>query len=244
MPLSETGSVKGLVVAAGMGTRLRSIAPSKPLALVCGVPLIESVIETAALAGVDRFVVVTGYESASLEVFLGAFARRSGFLIETVHNPDWTRPNGLSVAAAEAMLDEYFVLMMADHLFEPVILSDLLAAPRVAGGVTLAVDRRLDNPMVDLDDVTRVETDSGGRIVRIGKGLEAYDAFDTGVFLASTGLIDAIRSDVAEGGTGSISAGMARLADAGLACSFDIGDRFWLDVDDPASWEQAERLRA
>jgi 1L-myo-inositol 1-phosphate cytidylyltransferase len=236
--------LKALIVAAGLGTRLRGIAPSKPLAEVHGKALIQSVIETAAQAGIGEFVVVTGYQAAALEAFLDRLAKRSGVVIETVHNPKWTSPNGLSVAAADALLGDEFVLLMADHLFEPGLLADLLCAERVPGGVTLAIDRRLDNPLVDLDDVTRVRTDDKSSILDIGKSLDAFDAFDTGVFLATKGLIEGIRADLAEGGQGSISGGMAWLANRGLARALDIGDRFWLDVDDAAAWEHAERLTA
>ena len=236
--------MKALIVAAGLGSRLRGIAPSKPLAPVNGKPLIQSVIETARQAGVTEFVVVTGYEAAPLEIFLSTLGRSASLAIKTTRNLEWTKSNGLSVVAAEAFLDDEFVLLMADHLFEPALLVDLLAAPHSAGGVTLAVDRRLDNPLVDLEDVTRVETTSDNRIRRIAKGLTTYNAFDTGVFLASGALIAAIRADVTEGGQGSISAGMTRLADAGIAYVHDIGARFWLDVDDAVAWEHAERLRA
>ncbi len=201
-------------------------------------------IETAAQAGIDEFVVVTGYQAEPLTAFLDRLGRRTGLTIRTAHNPEWTRSNGLSVLAAGNLLDDEFVLLMADHLFEPALLGDLLRAPRVEGGVTLAVDRRLDNPLVDLDDVTRVKTGAAGAILAIGKGLDDYDAFDTGVFLASTGLIEGIRGDLSGGGRGSISDGMTFLAKQGLARAFDIGDRFWLDVDDAAAWEQAERLTA
>lgn len=243
-PPSEFRPLRALIVAAGLGTRLRGIAPSKPLAPVNGKPLIQSVIETAALAGIDEFVVVTGYQAPPLEAFLRRLGKRTGLDIATVHNSEWTRPNGLSVLAAGPLLDDDFVLLMSDHLFEPALLSDLLRAPKIAGGVTLAVDRRLDNPMVDLDDVTRVKTGRDGAIRAIGKGLQDYNAFDTGVFAASSGLIDGIRMDLADGGQGSISGGMISLARRGLAHAFDIGDRFWLDVDDPVAWRQAERLTA
>ena len=227
-----------------MGTRLRGIAPLKPLAPVHGKPLIQNVIESAAQAGVESFVVVTGYEAARLEDFLRRFGRRSGLDIDMVHNPDWTRPNGISVLTAAPKLRDEFVLLMSDHLFEPALLGDLLAAPRVAGGVTLAVDRRLNNPLVDLDDVTRVKTEVDGAIRAIGKGLPDYDGFDTGIFLASGGLIEGIEADLAEGGGGSISGGMTHLARRGLARAFEIGERFWLDVDDPVAWAHAERLSA
>ena len=43
------------------------------------------------------------------------------------------------------------------------------------------------------------------------------------------------------GGVGSISEGMQRLADQGLAFGLDIGDRFWIDIDDAAAFGRAER---
>ncbi len=236
--------MQGLIVAAGEGTRLRTIAPSKPLASVRGTSLIERVITTAHKAGVEKFVVVTGYEGGRLESFLGRLSERTGIDIVTVRNLSWRLSNGVSVAVAEPHLSERFVLMMADHLVDPTIVSDLMAAPAALDEVVLAVDRRLDNPLVDLEDVTRVQADAEGRIEHIGKLIERYNAFDVGVFSATKALIEAIREDLAAGGGGGISAGMARLAARGLASTYDIGDRFWLDVDDPTAHGQAERLRA
>ena len=236
--------MQALIVAAGQGVRLRDIARSKPLALVNGVPLIERVIENARRGGIDKFVVVTGYEGRRVESFLKRLADRKSTDIVTVRNLAWRQSNGLSVVAAEASLDDRFVLMMADHLVDPSIIADLIARPAAPDEVILAIDRRLDNLLVDLDDVTRVRSDAEGRIVAIGKLLEDYDAFDTGVFLASRRLIAAIREDVDAGGTGGISEGMRRLATAGLAKTFDVGDRFWLDVDDSVAHRHAERLRA
>jgi len=236
--------VKCLIVAAGEGTRLRDIAPSKPLAVVRGVPLIEHVIEAACAGGLSEFVVVTGYEAARLEVFLRRLAARRRISIATVRNQDWRGANGLSVTAAASHLGDRFVLLMADHLFDPTLLADLVAAPPRPGAVVLAVDRRLANPLVDLEDVTRVETDGAGDIVRIGKLIERYDAFDTGVFLASQALIEAIGEDIAAGGAGGISGGMSRLASRRRAHTFDIGARFWLDVDDAVAHGHAERQSA
>jgi choline kinase len=236
--------VQGLIVAAGQGTRLRDIASSKPLARVHGRPLIEHVISSAHASGIDEFVVVTGYEGARVETFLRRLSMRTGLAIRTVRNSDWKLANGHSVAAAARSLNDTFVLMMSDHLFDARLLKDLLATPVPQGGVVLAVDRRLDNPLVDLDDVTRVSTEVNGAIKAIGKLIQPYDAFDTGVFLASKGLLDAIAEDIASGGSGGISGGMTRLALRGLAMTFDIGERFWLDVDDAAAFEHAVRLSA
>ena len=42
-----------LIVAAGFGSRLRAVSPSKPLTPVAGVPLIERVILAAQAGGAD-----------------------------------------------------------------------------------------------------------------------------------------------------------------------------------------------
>jgi len=241
---SGEANIKGLIVAAGQGLRIRDIALSKPLAEVRGVALIERVIESAHAGGLNEFVVVTGYEAERVEAFLHEVSARRGVTIETVRNPDWKKSNGLSVAAAEPALGEQFVLMMSDHLFDPEILSGLLAQASDPEGVTLAVDRRLQNDLVDMEDVTRVATTADGRISRIGKLIETYDCFDTGIFLASKALIRAVHEDVANGGSGGISGGMQILADRGHAHVWDIGDRFWLDVDDKVAFGHAEQAAA
>jgi choline kinase len=128
---------------------------------------------------------------------------------------------------------------MSDHLFEPEMLAGLIAAED-EGALTLAVDYRTDNPLIDLDDATKVEADGAGRIVRLGKTIEGYNCIDTGLFRAGPALIEAIRHAVAHGGAGSLSEGVQVLADRGEARVHDIGARWWLDVDDPRALALAE----
>ncbi|HET9639095.1 MAG TPA: NTP transferase domain-containing protein [Allosphingosinicella sp.] len=236
--------MKCLIIAAGQGTRLRSIAASKPLARVAGRPLIEHVMGAAAAGGATGFVVVTGYEPEPLEAFLGELAGRTGLPIEIVRNPDWARPNGVSVLAAQARLESDFVLLMSDHLFDPEILRDMIAADRGEAALTLGADHEVDNPLLDLDDATKIELGEKGRIRRIGKTLAQYDAIDTGIFIATPALLEALRSSLAAGGTGSLSEGVQALADAGRAFTRDIGGRWWLDVDDEAAFAKAEAALA
>ena len=232
--------MKCLIIAAGQGTRLRAVAPSKPLARVGGVPLIEHVLCRAQAAGLNEFAVVTGYEAEGVEAFLADLAERTGARIEAIRNVDWPRPNGLSVLAAGPRLDGEFVLLMSDHLFEPSILRDMIAADRSGASLTLAADFAVDNPMLDLDDATKIELGEGGRIARIGKTLPRYDAIDTGIFIATPALLEALRASVAAGGTGSLSEGVQALADEGRAFAWDCGGRWWLDVDDEAAFAKAE----
>jgi 1L-myo-inositol 1-phosphate cytidylyltransferase len=232
--------MKCLIIAAGQGTRLRSIAPSKPLARVAGRPLLDHVIRRASAGGATEFVLVTGYEPEGIEALVADLADETGLPISTVHNPRWDRPNGLSVLAAASRLDGEFVLLMSDHLFDPAILHDMIAADRSGSDLTLAADFAVDNPLLDLDDATKIALGEGGRIARIGKTLPRYDAIDTGIFIAGPALFDALRASLGAGGSGSLSEGVQALADSGRAFAWDCGGRWWLDVDDKAAFAKAE----
>jgi choline kinase len=229
-----------LIIAAGHGSRLRDISPSKPLTPVAGVPLIEHVARAAAAGGAHAFTVVTGHEAERLEAFLTGLSERIGLLIRPVRIADWDRPNGYSVlAGADAVAGDY-LLTMSDHLFDPKIVRLLLAAPPAP--LTLAVDRDLANPLLDMDDATKVSLGPDGAILRIGKILERFDAIDTGLFRATPALAEAIRAAVAGGGAGSLSDGVQRLADQGKAMTVEIDGARWLDVDDAVALAKAETM--
>ena len=236
--------MKCLIIAAGQGARLRSVAPSKPLARVAGKPLIEHVVAAAAAGGATGFVVVTGYEPEPLEAFLGSLSGRTGLPVEIVRNEDWARPNGVSVLAAAPRLASEFILLMSDHLFDPAILGDMIAADRKGAALTLGADHAVDNPLLDLDDATKIELGEDGRIRRIGKTLANYDAVDTGIFIATPELFEALRASLSAGGAGSLSEGVQALADSGRAFTYDIAGRWWLDVDDEAAFAKAEAALA
>jgi choline kinase len=237
----KDAAVKCLIIAAGQGTRLRTRTPSKPLAKIAGAPLIEHVVRSARAGGASHFVVATGYRAEPLERCLADIAARLGVAITPVRNPDWERPNGLSVlAAAEALQGEEFILLMSDHLFDPDILARTLAGRRPEAKLTLASDYRLATPLLDLDDATKLDVAPDGRILRLGKTIAGYNAIDTGIFLAGPALLEALRASVAAGASGSLSEGVQRLADRGEAFAHDIGEGWWIDVDDEAAFRRAE----
>nr|WP_321984045.1 NTP transferase domain-containing protein [uncultured Lichenicoccus sp.] len=234
--------MKCLIVAAGQGARLRVGVDLKPLVPVGGVPLIEQVIRRARLAGVDEFFVVSGYRGDELRDALDGFAARDGVHITHIVNEEWQRANGVSLLKAKDHLDGPFLLTMCDHLVDPGIFRSLMAAPLQPDSVILGVDFNIAEPLNDPEDVTRVAS-SDGRIRAIGKLMDTFDCFDTGVFLCTPGMFAALEESQAQGDD-SISGAMNVLARAGRAFVFDIGDRVWIDVDDPVALGKAEALLA
>ncbi len=224
----------GILLAAGQGTRLRDTAPLKPLCTVAGRPLLDHAIEGFAKAGMKRAVVVLGYGAELIEAHLAA--RSWPLSVETVRTDDYRKSNGVSVLAArQCLYAPQALLAMCDHLVDPELYR-LVVAEEPVLGARLATDRRLNNALVDIDDVTRVDV-SCGRILRIGKGLPSYNGFDTGVFAIGGALFEALERLHAP----SLTEGMRLLIDQDLAFAEDCGDLNWIDVDDAATLSKAEK---
>jgi len=186
-----------LIIAAGRGVRFGNathLCP-KPLIEVAGVPLLCRTLLTAFEAGIDHFTVVTGYKGESLEDYI---CRKipEGLRVQCVRNEKWQRPNGLSVLRAKGHLPDRFVLLMADHLFEAQILRDLVVAPLAPGHCRLAVDFHPER-ISDLADATKVAV-RDGRVTDIGKEITNYNAIDTGIFLCTRGIFEALETAARE----------------------------------------------
>ena len=73
----------------------------------------------------------------------------------------------------------------------------------------------------------------------IGKDLKDYDALDTGVFVFSPVLFDALEQAQAAGDT-TLSGGVRQLAARGLMRAMEIGDANWCDIDTVSDLAAAE----
>jgi choline kinase len=227
-----------LILAAGNGSRIASVAGGvpKPLVPLCGVPLLEHVMTSSREAGIERFVIVAGYRADLIRQWL---TDRSidGISVTLIENLEYHKANGVSALAAKAELNQPFLLLMSDHIFEPKTAKALLRQPLADDEVILAVDSKIDR-VFDLDDATKVQR-RGNHIVAIGKDLSSYDALDTGMFLCSPALFNRLES-ATKNGDCSLSDGMRKLAHDWKLRAFDIADGHWQDVDSPQALVHAE----
>ncbi len=242
--------MKGVILAAGDGTRLEPLTLSrpKPLITVGGRPLIDYTIDAFVRAGIKELVIVVGYKARMIQRYVGD-GSRYGAEIEYAFNPDYHLGNALSVyAAREAVRDKPFILAMSDHMISPHILTTLMT--RLNGEDMLCIDRLAYAPP-QTNDATKVWVDEEGFIARIGKGIEPWNAIDTGVFLFTSCIFSAIShllhadgrptyrkenewkqtSCLSDEGYG-ISDALTWLIRKGhkvRAC--DVSGAFWMDVD-------------
>ena len=221
-----------VILAAGQGSRLNAGTP-KPLLPILGVPLLARTLFTLKKAGItDAYIVVGQHGDRIRREIEGIERLKMG--LHWVDNPRWAEPNGVSVLSAAPHLDRPFLLTMSDHILQAGDLERLREAGGEDRDLVLLVDRSAD-ASIDLDDATKVALD-GDRIAEIGKELQRWDAVDTGAFLATPGLMEALRrldeEAVAAGRQGpSLSDGVRRLAATGRAWVLDGTGSMWQDVD-------------
>lgn len=231
--------MKCLIIAAGEGSRLSNRGDSKPLIPLLGVPLIERVMLNANKVGLGDFYIVTGYNGEKVRKHLDQFSQNRDIRITHLINEEWEKQNGLSVLKAKDQIKENYILLMTDHIFDENILVRLMETENDDSEVRLAVDYNIDNKMVDVDDVTKVLVDGNDRIINIGKDIKKYNAYDTGIFLCSPAIFEALEESVANGDT-SLSGGMKILAKKKKARIFNIKENYWIDVDDEKAFKKAE----
>ncbi len=232
----------GLILAAGFGSRLAGasdVTRLKPLTPVAGRPLLLRTLDSLALAGCNRVVTVLGHGRNDVEQAVRA--QYTGPLeLDFVFNARYDLQNGVSVLAAREAIDGAFVLTMADHVFGDEVMAVARHHTPPTNGATLLVDYKLDT-IFDMDDATKVWAEDD-RIVHIGKQLTAYNCVDTGLFVCTHGLMDALDTVYREKGDASLSDGIQHLARHNRMTVLDIGDGFWQDVDTPAMLNHATQM--
>ena len=209
----------------------------KPLTPLLGLSLLERSILTCSQAGIREFLVVVGDRKAELLPHIEALRENHGLSIRIVENPDWEKGNGTAVTACAPYLPGAFFLLWCDHLFEPEILQDLVAADDESAACRLAVDRRVRDGLSPKEAIL-VHLD-GDAIRARGKGLEKPDAVDTGFFLFQPLIFPTLEKAQQEG-EGSLSAGIRQLIGDGKIRAVDVSGRFWHDVDTPESLTTGE----
>jgi len=232
--------MKALIIAAGKGSRMRHKNLPKPLISIYGLSLIERILLTAKSVGVKDFVIVLGYKGDKIIKKLGN-GKKYGVNVEYVHNQEWEKGNGISVLSAKKIIkDEKFILLMSDHIFDGSILKRLMEVKLKEDECALAIDKKLNGEHFSIEDVTKVWIDNG-KIRKIGKDLNGYNGVDTGVFLYSQKIFDALETSINKGKY-ALSSGNQVLSDWGKLKAVDITGKFWIDVDDNSALKKAQEI--
>ncbi len=236
--------LKAVVLAAGPGRRLGPLTRELPktlLPLGDGGTILDLVLANLASVGIEDVVIVTGFAAGRVDEALPKLQERHGVRIEPLVNDraeEWNNAHSLWLAR-DAFADGA-LLVNGDTVHPPSVEETLLAAR--GDGVLLAVDRE----QAPGDEAMKVVLD-GGRLTRIGKGLDGADGEYIGVaFLgpaAAEPLTDALEATWRSDPSLYYEDGFQELVDRGEEVrAAAIGSVAWVEVDDDADLARAQEI--
>lgn len=151
--------MQGLILAAGMGKRLKELTQNntKCMVKVNGVALIDRMLHQLDVCGLERIVIVVGYEGQKLIDYIGTLSVATPIVY--VENPVYDKTNNIySLFLARDKLEEDDTLLLeSDVIFEDSILQKLLGDPRPTLALVDKYESWMDGTCVKLSEDDRIE---------------------------------------------------------------------------------------
>lgn len=192
--------MRGMVLCAGLGTRLRPLTEiwPKPALPLLGAPLLRSHLLTLQAAGIREVGINTHHLGETMRRVAEAETGRLGMSLTVVHE-DVLQGTGGGIRSLRDFLSgsDPFVVLNGDIAFEPP-LGAIIEAHRASG----ADGTMVLQPLPEGDRYGAVEADAAGRILRIagvGPGGEALSPWHfTGVHVMRPRVFDFMTDAVPE----------------------------------------------
>ena len=246
-PATDRAQVRtALLLAAGLGSRLAPLTDAVPKCLVSmsGVPILERLVRCLDSHGFERLVIVTGYKAGAVCDYLGESF--GGIAIEYIVSPLFETTNNIySLWLARHLVDEPFLLVESDLVFDEDLLAPLLHPDRIA------VSRQL--PWMSGTTVTLDPDGNVNALYTPPPGVYGQHCTDIDHFMAVNmyslacdtwgAICERLDQHVAAGQTGcfyeSVFEEMVADGSLGLTAVIFPADR-WYEIDTPADLGAAE----
>jgi choline kinase len=235
-----------MIMAAGLGSRLKDLTTAKPKALIEAAdrPLIDYALAFARAVGTDRRIVVGGFHHVDVAARVSSVAPDA----VVVENAEYKKGNLISMLTGKAALvGGGFLLMNTDHIYNPAIAKVVADAIAKATEVTAFCDY---DRKLGADDM-KVGLDANRHVAAMAKTLPTYDCGYVGMTFVPTAHRDAYfqaaeRVLASENGQNKhVESILVELAGAGMPPAIaDISGHGWLEIDEPHERAHADEVLA
>ena len=227
--------MKAVILAAGQGTRIRSVHGEHPKCLirVDDQTILDHQLEALSLAGVDRVAIVVGYEKEQIMDHVRARRGHVGPKVDFIENPSFAITNNIYSLwmAREWIGNAGFVCLNADVIFDAEILESSVRNPAV---ISMIVDP-------EWREETMKVIISGKRVIRMSKKIsrDQFSGTYIGVTVfqqaAVTRFFQKMQDLIFEGRVNEFfNVAVQQLADDGAGIGFTTtGGLAWAEIDDP-----------
>ena len=234
--------MKAVILAAGQGTRIRSVHGERPKCLieVDDNTILDHQLEALFLAGIDEVAIVVGYEKKQIINHV-KHNRVYGQTIQFIENPAFAITNNIYSLwlATEWLHGDSFICLNADVVFDPEILR---SAVRTRAPISMIVD-----PL--WRDETMKVIIEGDRVLRMSKKIsrEEFSGTYIGITIFHSAIqerfFDRMNDLISEGQVNVFfNAAVQELADEGVYVGFTSTDGLpWAEIDDPLDLNFAQQ---
>lgn len=231
--VSEGSQLQVIIMAAGLGSRLKDLTTVTPKALIVAGdrPLIDYALAFSRAAGAQRQIVVSGFCHADVA------ARVSKVAPDAViaENTEFKKGNLLSMLAGQTALEPGdFLLMNTDHIYRPSIADVVM---RACTGTEITAFCDYDRTL-GADDM-KVGLDKDKRVAAMAKTLPTWDCGYVGMTFVPAArradyLAAAHRTREELGEATHVESILVHLAKQGQPPIIaDISGHGWLEIDEP-----------
>jgi choline kinase len=122
-----------VLLAAGTGSRLRPLTLDAPkcLTIIKGKPILQHLLDTFRIQGVNKIIVATGYLEHRVREYLDQHA--GDIKIEYIFNADYQTTNNIySLWLTRQAIQEDFILVESDLIFDSSLLDSMMYPNRIA----------------------------------------------------------------------------------------------------------------
>jgi choline kinase len=227
--------MKAVILAAGQGTRIRSVHGEHPKCLieVDETTILDHQLEALSMAGINEVAIVVGYEKEQIVAHVRSKELSYNQRIHFIENPAFAITNNIYSLwlAIDWLRCDSFIVLNADVIFDPEILN---SAVQPYAPISMIVD-----PL--WRDETMKVIIEGDRVIRMSKKI-SQEVF-SGTYIGITVFSKSIQNRFLRKLSGLIAAGreneffniaVQELADEGVHVGYTSTDGLaWAEIDDP-----------
>ena len=225
----ESGITKAVILAAGIGSRLRPLTNDVPKCLlkINSITILEHQIKNLEECGIQEITLVTGYKAYKIE----RFCKKNFWNLNLIYNKYYsTTSNLFSLWSAKETFKGGFVCFNSDVVFDVEILKSLL---NFEGDICVAVDKKV---CTEEDMKVMVKN---GIVKNISKRISKEETYGEFIGISkfsarySETLIDILSNlPINLRNKGYVALLIQRLIDGGHKVhEVEIQRRFWADID-------------
>jgi len=247
----------GVILAAGMGTRLMPLTKDIPKALlkINNVTLLERMIKNCIQADINKFIVIVGYNGEKVEKLSKSIENKYNIKIKTIKNEKYDITNtSVSTYLASTYIEKEdlddFILINGDNVVDPLIIKRIVETDNTS----MIIDnyKQLNEEsfklIIDHESFNDDKTISNGVINSIGKELNIPKS--SGEFIGLSKLIKSDINDFNKYLNESINEDPQNYYDFSFKDLSEVktidfvltNGLKWSEIDDHNDWEYAQKL--